>query len=976
MAAYKSLRIRVLALLMGTLLIVLAVAIYRTYERRTADSAYALGRLQAETDLIAQRQSEVLRNAEELATFLTSGRDAVALADNSGCGETLARFLERRPALNNIAIAMADGNVACIARGKRTSISDRDYFRKALVAPGTIIGDPVVSRTNNNWVLPLAQPIRDRPGTPQAVLVVTLDLAWVARELELSKHTKDNRLGLVNSGGVVLAHYPDAARMVGQNIAGTSFFKTMVAQAGRGTGEEAGLDGAPRIFAFSRFAETPAGPIYLWVSQYKRAVTAAADRQFHVAIAVWLVLALLAVGVVWFASRRYFLRPLSAISQAARRLSAGDFQARTGISEGDGELGELAGIFDRMAIALASKAELLRLNRALRVLSTGGNALVRAESEKELLAETCRVIVEVGGYRMAWIGFAQHGRDQAVRSAAQHSAGAPSDAAHHEITWGEHETAQGSVGLAIRTCRTQTDGDIAASAGTPAWRDAALARGYRSRVVLPLADRRNVFGVLNIYAAEPDAFAADEIGLLEELAANLAFGIVTQRSRIEQQRAEQKAVRLQKFDVLTDLPNRVELIEQLNATLVRARSDEARIAVLVIAIDHLVNIQDAVGIVGADEILKQFAMRLVTSIGNVHFIARIGGDSFAAIVPSAIEDAAAVARTVSALTEEPFEYAGIPIEVQLTAGAALFPDHGADPDMLLRRADIAVRAARTSASPYAAYTGRGEGESTEHLVLLADLRRAIRSDGLTLCYQPKVTISSPISVSGAEALVRWEHASRGAVPPNVFIPLAERTGLMKPLTYSVISMALRQASEWARAGRPTRIAVNVSPNNVRDPEFLEQLASMPRRFGVTLAHLDLEIAEIALLEDPERSRDLLRRISELGVRIFIANFGTGRSSLAYLATLPLYALKIDRSFVVRLNEPRFRAVVSSATSLAGALGLKVVGEGVETQQQQDALVALGCSEIQGYLYTEPLAAEAFRQWCDSLGVTADAEQHA
>lgn len=962
----KNLRVRVAVLLGATLLVVLAVASYRAYERGQADIGHALDRLQSDADLLAQRQSEVIRNAEEFANFLTAGRDVLAFAPQPSCGRTLARFLERHPSLDSIAIVLADGSPACVVRDidKKTDIADRAYFQRALAEPGTIIGEPVVSRATGNWILPVATAIRGGPGAPQAVLFTSLNLTWMGKEFAISQQNKNTRMGLVSSSGTVLAHHPDPARMVGRNIAETPFFKTIVAKGGGGTGEEAGLDGEPRIYALARYAETASGPVYLWVSLYKSAVTGDATRQFWVAVAIWLLLACGSFVAVWRIGERIFLRPLAAIFEAVRRLSAGDYLARTGVGPGEGELGELAGMLDRMAVAMASKVEILRLNRALRVLSSCGNNLVRAENEKQLLQGICRTIVKVGNYRMAWIGFRVHDAEKSVELAA-HCGADEQYLSKVSVTWADNERGRGPSGTAIRTGTTQLEQDIAASPEMAPWRAKAIERGHRATVALPLKDRGDVFGVLCIFSGEANVFIGEEIALLEELAEDLAFGILAHRSRAERYLAEEKAERLARFDVVTDLPNRVELIAHLGRAIERARRTGERIATVAVTIDRLIDIQDAIGMGGVDEILRQMAVRLRALIGQFHFVGRMADTSFAVVVPVTVEDSAALALRLATITESPFEYSGVPIDVSVTSGIAMFPENGDDPDTLVRRADIAVRQAMGEGKPYAVYSGRPDRESPAHLTLLSDLRRAIRDGGLTLFYQPKVPVSG-VGVSGAEALVRWNHPSRGMVPPNAFIPLAEQTGLIKPLTYSVLAIAFAQMAEWERSGTAVRIAVNVSPNNLRDPDFFELLTSMPRKFGARLDLLDIELTETALMVDPGKSRDLLARVAELGVRVFIDDFGTGYSSLSYLATLPIHALKIDRSFVIQMKEPRYAAIVASTISLAHSLGVKVVAEGVETAELVQQLAQGGCDEIQGHFYSKPLPAEDFVRWCASF----------
>jgi EAL domain-containing protein (putative c-di-GMP-specific phosphodiesterase class I) len=291
----------------------------------------------------------------------------------------------------------------------------------------------------------------------------------------------------------------------------------------------------------------------------------------------------------------------------------------------------------------------------------------------------------------------------------------------------------------------------------------------------------------------------------------------------------------------------------------------------------------------------------------------------------------------------------------------MFPDHGSNAEDLLRLGEMTARHARAQGASYSIYSGKEETETPYRLSLLAELRVAIRDDALALYYQPKVDIKSG-RVTAVEALLRWPHPARGMVPPNHFIPLAEHTGLIKNVTRWVLDAAVRAVGQWHAAGLAIPIAINVSPNNLRDPEFIDRLVNL-RTAGVRLELLQLEITETALMQDLDKSREVLIRIRDLGVQIFLDDFGTGFSSLSYIATLPIHALKIDRSFVIHMmREERHRAVVAASVSLAHSLGMKVVAEGVETQEQARTVTEHGCDEIQGYLVSKPLPEDQFLRW--------------
>jgi PAS domain S-box-containing protein len=398
-----------------------------------------------------------------------------------------------------------------------------------------------------------------------------------------------------------------------------------------------------------------------------------------------------------------------------------------------------------------SEDALKRVNRALRVLSDCNTALVHADTQTGLLEEICRLLVDAGGYRMAWVGFAEHDKAKTVRPVAQygHNVGYLETA---RISWEDNEFGQGPAGTAIRTGTTQVNQDFASNPRMKPWRAQALARGFASSIALPLRWDANVFGVLAILSSAPDAFDTEEVALLRELADDLAFGLAGLRTRAQHREAEEIARQLAYFDSLTGLPNRVQL---------RAR----------------------------------------------------------------VERAIVEARSVHQAMSGPFEQAGVALDVQVRIGAALYPAHGTEPESLLLRSAIAAHDARGTATHYAAYSGATDQESPHRLALVGELRRAIQSNHLTLFYQPKIDIRTG-AVSGAEALVRWQHPDRGMMPPAEFIDLAEHTGLMRSLSAWVIEAAMRQCAAWRAGGLDIAIAVNISPSNLRETDFFEQIVTL------------------------------------------------------------------------------------------------------------------------------------------------------
>jgi diguanylate cyclase (GGDEF)-like protein len=411
-------------------------------------------------------------------------------------------------------------------------------------------------------------------------------------------------------------------------------------------------------------------------------------------------------------------------------------------------------------------------------------------------------------------------------------------------------------------------------------------------------------------------------------------------------------------DSLTDLPNRTMLHQRLEHALQkRDQGGSGSVALLVIDLDRFKEVNDTFGHQYGDILLQQIGVRLRDAVGPASTIARLGGDEFAVLLTNAdIAHAQTVAQRLLTVLEDGFTIAEYAVDVGGSIGIALSPEHGADADVLLRRADVAMYLAKGASRGYAVYSFEQDQHSPERLALMSELRKAIENDELTLAYQPKVSLKSSRCV-GVEALARWHHPQHGNIPPDRFIALAEQTGIMKSLSYWVLNTALKQAHEWQTAGLEVPIAVNLSMRDLHDPDLAETIAGLLNRWRVRPSNLQVEITENGLMADPARALQTLTGLRTLGLRIAIDDFGTGYSSLAYLKRLPVHELKIDRSFIRDLCADAVdRAIVRSTIGLGHDLGLSIVAEGVEDAASWELLNELGCDIGQGYYISRPIPA--------------------
>jgi diguanylate cyclase (GGDEF)-like protein len=416
-------------------------------------------------------------------------------------------------------------------------------------------------------------------------------------------------------------------------------------------------------------------------------------------------------------------------------------------------------------------------------------------------------------------------------------------------------------------------------------------------------------------------------------------------------------------DPLTGLPNR-GLFNDITEKALIARDHQSRVAVVLLDLDRFKEINDALGHFNGDLVIERTAKRLSALCRGGDTVARLGGDEFAIMLPD-VRDAAAVLPLIERVREtlkEPFVVAGLALEVEASMGVALSPDNGDAAGELLQAADIALYAAKRAHTGAEFYAPEQHRYSPAQLGLVAQLRRAIEQDELALHYQPKASVATGV-VEGVEALVRWEHRHMGMLYPDAFIPLTEHTSLIRPLTLHLLEKALRDAAAWDEAGMPLSVAVNLSTQMLLDNDLARQVGRLLFKVGVPASRLELEVTESSILSDPRRAGVVLEGLAELGVRIAIDDFGTGYSSLVSLKQLPVNSIKIDKSFVMAMEDSDDdAAIVRSTVQLGKNMGLDVVAEGVETAGALAKVGEYGADYIQGYYLSKPMTNDKLVKW--------------
>jgi diguanylate cyclase (GGDEF)-like protein len=395
--------------------------------------------------------------------------------------------------------------------------------------------------------------------------------------------------------------------------------------------------------------------------------------------------------------------------------------------------------------------------------------------------------------------------------------------------------------------------------------------------------------------------------------------------------------------------------------------------VLLIDLDRFKEVNDTLGHQAGDELLCMIGPRIMEVLPASGTVARLGGDEYAVLLPVLVDepDAFGIAHRIAAALDLPFRLEGLNIEIEASIGLAIYPTDGVSGDVLMQRADIAMYLAKTRRTVVERYDPQLDHHTTRRLELIGELRTALTDGDVHVYYQPKLDLVSG-DVSEVEALARWVHPRLGVVPPSEFVPLAEHTGLIRPLTSHVLRHAVAQAAQWQADGAPLTVAVNLSARSVHDGAIVQEVLTVLNETRLPPSLLRLEITESSIMADPQRARSVLEQLHDMGIRLSIDDFGTGYSSLAYLKDLPISEIKIDRSFVTNVLEREGdQVIVRSTIDLARNLGLTSVAEGVESTAALRWLAQAGCSQAQGYHIARPMTPAALGEWlCSRRAETA------
>ncbi len=909
---FSGLRARLLLLVLLAVLPALGLILYTAHQsgrlavRQTVEDARLLVRLAA-----ADYERLVANTRELLATLAllpeVRGRDAGA------CNALFSRLKSGYTQYINLGVIGPDAMVFCSAvpASQPVSVADRAYFQRAVKTRGFAVGDFQIGRITGQPVVVFGHPDFDAAGRLRAVVFSAINLAWLDQLAAKAQLPAGSTVTLFDSQGVILHRYPESEGWLGKSRADSPLMRAILAGPAEGTVETAGLDDVPRLYAFAPLLLTqPGADVYLSVGIPRDIAYAGVAGVFSQTFSGLAIVALLALAAAWYGGDVFLLRRIRSLVGATRRLAQGDLSARSGLTHGHDEIGELAHAFDETATALHIRgAELGHAMEALRDNEERFRSLVETTSDwiwevdaRGMYTYSSPKVVDLLGYTPEEVvgksPFDFMLPDEAARVGRQFS----------ELA-AVHKPFERLENVNVRKDGGQV---VIETSGVPIFdRDGKLA-GYR--------------------------------------------GI--DRDITERVRAHAKLKYLAYHDELTDLPNRALLLDRLRQGLIETARQDRGVAAVCLDLRDFKNVNDTLGHETGNRLLQAVAERLQTCVRPGDTVARLGGDKFGMMLAdvSHQEDVTRVMQRIRAEFSQPLRVDDQELHLAMTFGISLYPTDGADAETLLKNADIAMYRARERDDDYQYYSADMTVSAAERLALENDLRRALERHELLLHYQPQVSLASG-AITGVEALLRWQHPMHGMIPPAKFIPLAEQTGLILPIGEWVLRQACVQARAWQAAGWPLRMSVNLSARQFRQPGLDNLIRAVLEETGLDPGRLDIELTESIIVHDPAAVSAILTGLEKLGVRTSIDDFGTGYSSLSYLKRFSIDVLKIDQVFVRDIvTDPDDAAIVQAIITMAHALGIQTIAEGVETREQLAFLRKNGCDAIQGYYFSRPAPA--------------------
>jgi len=911
-----SIRARLLLLILFATLIPALVAGIQFIERRDTEISGASEDLAASVQEIALDLKDIVRATAQLHYGLARAPE-LDTRDQAACSAFLADVLNEYPQYTGILTIKPSGDLFCdsLRSGRTMNLADRRYFQNALNPGNPLAVEAAFGRLTGTAVLQIAYAARDKMGELKFILLASLDLDKTMQSRSRTLPRRNAVIALVDNKGTVFTWHPDTEKLRGRSIADSPLFRFAREQTAGAVREDLEFGGVSRIWAVSTLPEFPEVGLHVVVGVSKQDLLAAANRNLVQALAILLAVWLLVFGGAWVLARGVMDRGLAEemrIRELNEQLEQRVLERTARLESANQELNR--------EIAERSRAEAELRIAAIAFDSQEGMMVTDAHG---VILRVNRAFVEETGYSAEDVV----GRKRTMLTSGRE------DAALDDAMW---ETVQRCGAWQGEVWDRRKNGEV-----YPVWLTISAVKGQGGLVTHYVATHIDI----------------------------------TQRKAVEDQ-----LHKLAFYDPLTQLPNRRLLLDRLGHVLAGSTRSRNQGAIMFIDLDNFKALNDTQGHDVGDRLLAEVAQRLKSSVRQGDTVARLGGDEFVVMVQDLAADSMVVAQ-VEAVAEKILAALDCPYRLVFDAelgrrnalnyhctasiGITLFGAHSTNVDELLKQADLAMYQAKDSGrNAIRFFDPEMQAAITSRVALEADLREAVEAGQFQLYYQPQV-VGESHRLTGAEALLRWHHSRRGMVPPSEFIPLAEETGLILPLGQWVLETACAQLATWASQPEMAQlsVAVNVSAHQIRQTDFVDQVLAVLADAGANPQRLKLELTESLLVSNVEDIIAKMTLLKSRGVGFSLDDFGTGYSSLSYLKRLPLDQLKIDQSFVNEvLTDANDAAIAKMIVALAESLGLAVIAEGVETEEQRNFLAESGCHAYQGYLFSKPLPLAGFEQW--------------
>ncbi len=598
-----------------------------------------------------------------------------------------------------------------------------------------------------------------------------------------------------------------------------------------------------------------------------------------------------------------------------------------------------------------------RMNRLYNVLSKINGFIIRVNNINELLESICPIIVDDGGFKFAWIGILDK-ETKEIRLAALWGEG---EAYIRDLKFSIQPDLPGGTsptGTAIRENRIVSSDDIEHDARMLNWRRRALTFGFKAYAAIPISMDNEVIGAVTLYADTPFTFGKEEIRLLEEIAGDISFAMGNTAKLL-------KAKYTLIFDPLTGLLTREHILQELQRLIESSSQSGERLTFIVMDIDRFKSVNESIGYAKGDLLLKEIAKKLASVIKTPNMLGRISADEFA-VIGCDIKDDESIYRTIENINtafSKPLATGSEEVLITFSMGISLYPDDGSTGEELIKLAEASLsQAKKLGTNSLVTYSPAINKRLSEIIKMKNKLIKALENHEFIVYYEPKINIQTN-TLSGVEALLRWQDPEEGLVRPTRFVPILEETGMILKVGQWVLKEASKQVQQWSKKGYNFKLAVNISAAQLEQDDFASMIIMEIKDTGLNPSNLELEITESLLMKNVERNIEKILQVKDYGIAVSIDDFGTGYSSLAYLKRLPINTLKIDISFIKTLPDDKETAkIIETIISLAGVFNLKTIAEGIDSQEQINFLKKAGCDEVQGYYFTKPLPAKKFEEF--------------